>query len=39
MVIDYHHNFYRGDNILVVAAGNLNHNHLLDYVNKYFGKL
>ncbi|KRW98652.1 Metalloenzyme, LuxS/M16 peptidase-like protein [Pseudocohnilembus persalinus] len=36
-VVEYHKNNYFGENIMIVAAGNHNHEQLCDYVNKYFG--
>lgn len=35
-IVEYHKNNYFGKNIMVVAAGNHDHNALCDYVEKYF---
>src|SRR5262249_59004342 len=38
-VNDYYCEIYRPDNFVITAAGNLDHDHLLDLARKYFGSL
>ena len=37
-VEDYYHKFYRPDNIVIAAAGNLKHQALVEMAKKYFAK-
>ena len=36
MIIDYHNNNYIGNNIIVVASGDINHQELVDFVERSF---
>ena len=38
-VLDYYDDFYRPDNIVVTAAGNLSHNELVELAERYLGHL
>ena len=35
MIVEYHNDNYVGENIIVAGCGNLNHDELVAYVNKY----
>lgn len=37
-VVDYHNKNYFGENIMIVGAGNHDHEALCDFVNKHFGQ-
>jgi predicted Zn-dependent peptidase len=39
MIGDYYRRYYSPSNILITAAGNLNHGHLVDLARKYFEDL
>ncbi len=38
-IVDFYKNYYHPKNILIVAAGNLSHQQLVDLSNQYFGHL
>lgn len=38
MIVDYHDKNYHGDNIYVIAVGDIpSHDNIVELVNKYFG--
>jgi processing peptidase subunit beta len=39
MISEFHHNHYYGDNMVVVATGNVNHDEIVDMVEDKFGKV
>lgn len=39
LVLDYYHNYYTPDNLVIAAAGNLEHDKLVEMIKKYFGHL
>ena len=39
MIVDYHQKNYFGENIIIAGAGNIEHDKLCEYVEKYFGSL
>ena len=39
MIVQYHHNNYFGENMVVVATGNVKHDDIVDMAEKYFGKV
>lgn len=39
MIVEFHHNNYYGDNMVVVATGNINHDDIVDMSEKYLGKV
>lgn len=36
MIVKYHNDNYVGDNIIIAGCGNLRHEELVDYVERYF---
>ena len=36
MVVEYHDRFYRGENMVVVGAGAVEHQQLVEMVEKHF---
>lgn len=39
LVLDYYHDFYTPDNMVVAAAGNLSHDALVELTNRFLGHL
>jgi mitochondrial-processing peptidase subunit beta len=39
MIVEFHHNHYYGDNMVIVATGNVNHNEIVDMAEEKFGKV
>jgi len=38
-ILDFHSTHYNGSNIIVVGAGDINHDQLCELTQKYFGNL
>ncbi|MEG6585491.1 M16 family metallopeptidase [Dendrosporobacter sp. 1207_IL3150] len=38
-ILEYYRQFYTPDNLVIAAAGNVNHEQLLEFASKYFGDL
>lgn len=39
MVVEYHDNYYKGENIVIVGTGSLDHQLLVQLTQKYFGSI
>ena len=39
MVVEYHDNYYKGENIVIVGTGSIEHSELLELTEKYFGRI
>lgn len=39
MIVEFHHNHYYGDNMVIVATGNVKHSEIVDMAEEKFGKV
>jgi predicted Zn-dependent peptidase len=38
MVVDFHHTNYYGENMVIVGTGEISHDNLVNFAEKYFTK-